>query len=497
MSTEIISIKQLYDHITTVTSITDSSDWESDICRNYIYYYDHSTSKVIQNDNKFSFYHSINKKILVTQQGLLAYLLYKAYKAGIFLNTFVTDKTPAQASPRAEESLTTPFTGFTFTEKNHSYLFKWDDLYFYLNLDQPSKEKLIKSLSNLDSLSTLKFEIQIEENTNSGGTNIVSNKKGDINECIKAAIKKHTAVIFTGAPGTGKTFTVRKIVKELCSEDKTHYKFVQFHPSYDYTDFVEGLKPVQLKNSVEPTFVRLDGIFKKFCRDIVKANKPNKPYYFIIDEINRADLSKVFGELMFCLEKDYRGSDNTVDTQYQYLKTYEIDPSDGTAHPINNDVFKDGFYIPENLKIIGTMNDIDRSVDSIDFALRRRFRWIDIKANDIMKESLKSILSGNTAQIDESEWDTLTACIVKMNKQLTDVSVSHFGFTDAYHIGPAYFKDYEPTVTKSLNENSLMSIFDEKIEPIIREYTRGRDHKQVDDLINKCRSALIFSETNT
>ena len=200
---------------------------------------------------------------------------------------------------------------------------------------------------------------------------------------------------------------------------------------------------------------------------------------------------------MFCLEKDYRGSDNTVDTQYQYLKTYEIDPSDGTAHPINNDVFKDGFYIPENLKIIGTMNDIDRSVDSIDFALRRRFRWIDIKANDIMKESLKSILSGNTAQIDESEWDTLTACIVKMNKQLTDVSVSHFGFTDAYHIGPAYFKDYEPTVTKSLNENSLMSIFDEKIEPIIREYTRGRDHKQVDDLINKCRSALIFSETNT
>ena len=84
-----------------------------------------------------------------------------------------------------------------------------------------------------------------------------------------------------------------------------------------------------------------------------------------------------------------------------------------------------------------------------------------------------------------------------MNKQLTDVSVSHFGFTDAYHIGPAYFKDYEPTVTKSLNENSLMSIFDEKIEPIIREYTRGRDHKQVDDLINKCRSALIFSETNT
>lgn len=492
MSTEIISIKQLYDHITTVTSITDFSDCESDICRNYIYYYDRSTSKVIQNDNNFSFYHSFKKKNCFTQQGLLAYLLYKAYKAGISLNTFVTDKTPAQASPRAEESLTTPFTGFTFTEKNHSYLFKWDDLYFYLNLDQSSKEKLIKSLSKLDSLSTLKFEIQIEENTNSGGTNIVSNKKGDINECIKAAIEKHTAVIFTGAPGTGKTFTVRKIVKELCSEDKTHYKFVQFHPSYDYTDFVEGLKPVQLKKSVEPTFVRLDGIFKKFCRDIVKANKPNKPYYFIIDEINRADLSKVFGELMFCLEKDYRGSDNTVDTQYQYLKTYEIDSSDGTAHPINDDVFKDGFYIPENLKIIGTMNDIDRSVDSIDFALRRRFRWIDIKANDIMETSLNSILFGNTTPINTSESNNLTKNIIKMNNQLT---LSSFGFTDAYHIGPAYFKDYEPTGTNSLNTRSLTSIFDENIEPIIREYTRGRDHKSVDNLIKECRKALLGTNT--
>lgn len=384
------------------------------------------------------------------------------------------------------------------SSKNDDSVFEWDnDTRIYINSDpKHTIPDLLNYFSKHNSLNDVIF-YRSDPTEEIKGENYMSNTKSpSIDTVVSNAIKKHTAVIFTGAPGTGKTFTVRKIVKELCSEDKTRYKFVQFHPSYDYTDFVEGLKPVQLENSVEPTFVRLDGIFKKFCRDIVKANKPNKTYYFIIDEINRADLSKVFGELMFCLEKDYRGSDNTVDTQYQYLKTYEIDSSDGTAHPINDDgfkdgfkdVFKDGFYIPENLKIIGTMNDIDRSVDSIDFALRRRFRWIDIKANDIMKTSLDSILSGNTTPITPSESDALTDHIIEMNKQLTS---SSFGFTDAYHIGPAYFKDYEPTGTNSLNTRSLTSIFDENIEPIIREYTRGRDHTPVDDLIKKCRDTLL------
>lgn len=374
-------------------------------------------------------------------------------------------------------------------------VFEWDnDTRIYINL--PATTGTIPNLLDYFSKHNLLNDVifyRSDPTEEIKGDNYMSNTKSpSINTVVSNAIKKHTAVIFTGAPGTGKTFTVREIVNERCSEDKTLYKFVQFHPSYDYTDFVEGLKPVQLKDSVEPTFVRLDGIFKKFCRDIVKANKPNETYYFIIDEINRADLSKVFGELMFCLEKDYRGSDNTVDTQYQYLKTYEIDPSDGTAHPIDEDGFKDGFYIPENLKIIGTMNDIDRSVDSIDFALRRRFRWIDIKANNIMRTSLSSILSGNTTPINEPELNVLTKHIIEMNNQLT---LSSFGFTDAYHIGPAYFKDYKPTGTSSLNTDSLTSIFDENIEPIIREYTRGRDHTPVDDLIKKCRDTLLGTNT--
>ena len=197
----------------------------------------------------------------------------------------------------------------------------------------------------------------------------MSSKSGNCNidNLIRTALCTNKQVIFTGAPGTGKTYAVRNYVKKQCKEhgyDESHYKFVQFHPSYDYTDFVEGLRPVQLNENGAPTFVRLDGIFKAFCRQIAERNQKSdknaavETYYFIIDEINRADLAKVFGELMFGLKEGYRGK--KFDTQYQNLPTYQVDPDTKqvTQLKAENDVFKDGFYIPENLYIIGTMNEI-------------------------------------------------------------------------------------------------------------------------------------------
>ena len=143
-------------------------------------------------------------------------------------------------------------------------------------------------------------------------------------EQVKKAMK-NKQIIFTGAPGTGKTYSVREVVEEETDRDKTAYKFVQFHPSYDYSDFVEGLRPVVLLGQTEPTFVRMDGTFKAFCRHVVEENKANdgedEKYYFIVDEINRGDLSKIFGELMFGLEESYRGEENAFDTQYKNLKT--------------------------------------------------------------------------------------------------------------------------------------------------------------------------------
>lgn len=372
-------------------------------------------------------------------------------------------------------------------------------------------------------------------NDNKGGENIMSEVKMKIGEILESNTYKQ--IIFTGAPGTGKTYSVRKFVEKK----KAEYKFVQFHPSYDYSDFVEGLRPVVVNNNgkMETTFVNIDGVFKAFCRKIVNDTVGYKPvleqqatvgqnvrdkaidaqdkldklydkavsakkikeneeekieeneieiaqeaeksdekkYYFIVDEINRADLSKVFGELMFGLEETYRGIANRFDTQYKNLPTYEID-TNGNAKVMEFDCFKDGFFIPENLYFIGTMNDIDRSVESFDFALRRRFQWIDIKANEIMEESLKSMWKSEGVEILNAK--NISSNIIKMNEELT--KNSKFGLSEAYHIGPAYFKTF--------NGTNMETIFKQKVEPIIREYLRGRKADDIKEIVEHCQDIL-------
>ena len=241
---------------------------------------------------------------------------------------------------------------------------------------------------------------------NTDGENKMSIQK-EIEDLINNGIRQ---IIFTGAPGTGKTYIAKKIAEKLGAEltykkENPKYEFVQFHPSYDYTDFIEGLRPIQAGtdrnsggNNIQ--FAKLDGIFKKFCREVVTLNNKEKElnnekklFFFIIDEINRADLSKVFGELMYCLEKDKRGKENRVNTQYQNLPTYDLLINEQKNK--NNDVFWDGFYIPENVVIIGTMNDIDRSVESMDFALRRRFEWKEFVVNqNLLKDAFRSPVYG-------------------------------------------------------------------------------------------------------
>lgn len=336
---------------------------------------------------------------------------------------------------------------------------------------------------------------------------------------IGLEIKRNKQIVFTGAPGTGKTWSVRNEVEELTKKSGA-YKFVQFHSSYDYTDFVEGLRPVPDGNGGN-MFVRMDGTFKAFCRDIVKQNlerlnesewnitdidlyyqfmKGNnnedkiykfldeKSYYFIIDEINRADLSRVFGELMFGLEDSYREVHNRFDTQYKNLPTYEM--KNGKATLIQDDIFKNGFFVPYNLHIIGTMNDIDRSVESFDFALRRRFAWIDIKANDIMFDSLKSMRDENNGKISDGKLEAVAKKIKYMNETMTQTG---YGLSDAYHIGPAYFKELAMVSNDEIN-NKLEEIFTNRINSILREYTRGRRSDVENELIKPCKDALGIKE---
>lgn len=350
--------------------------------------------------------------------------------------------------------------------------------YYICNRNESTKQKMMERLQQ----NTGKGFIQQKQ----GERNIGSMNEIPLIEKLDNILKESKQVIFTGAPGTGKTYTVRDYVEQKKKDGTGEYEFVQFHASYDYSDFVEGLRPVQMENSDNPTFVRLDGIFKRFCRKVVKNNqecesqgKPIKNHYFIIDEINRADLSNVFGELMFALEETNRCSSNCFPTQYANLNTYEM--KNGRAVLLENDCFKEGFYVPENVYILGTMNDIDRSVEAFDFALRRRFRWVEVKANDEMLYVFQSMFDHTEILLDVEQF---AQRVIQMNNVIS--RQTKLGLNEAYHIGPAYFKTF--------NGENLEVIWTERVEPILREYCRGRDISLVNEFVEECRKEL-FGET--
>ncbi len=310
-------------------------------------------------------------------------------------------------------------------------------------------------------------------------------------------------IVFTGAPGTGKTFTAEVFAEYklweyadrkggiVCDKQMLdeHIKTVQFHSGYDYSDFVEGLRPVHTGVSGEMTFVRLDGQFKAFCRKILNNPDKNAPYFFIIDEINRADLSRVFGELMFCLDESKRPASpedtagKTVVTQYSNLPTYQISEN-GIATKMENDDYKKGFYIPKNLCILATMNDIDRSVESFDFALRRRFKWIEAKADEEMEPGLLGMLG---CDLPDDVVKELSDAVKGMNAVITGDEGQKLRLTSDYHIGHAYFEKY--------NGENLPDIWENQIKQILREYCRGRaNSSDVNNFIEACRKALLVDK---
>lgn len=185
---------------------------------------------------------------------------------------------------------------------------------------------------------------------------------------------------------------------------------------------------------------------------------------FIIDEINRGDISKIFGELFYCIESNYRGEEHKIKTQYNNLIQDD------------NDIFKDGFYVPNNVYIIGTMNDIDRSVESFDFAIRRRFVWKEIKATDNIDMLNK---------LDETTKKKAIDKIQKLNVEIEKIE----GLNSSYHIGPAYFlhlKDYD---------NNFYKLWELHLEPLLKEYLRGTEN--FEDKIKDLKSAYDNKESKT
>lgn len=239
-----------------------------------------------------------------------------------------------------------------------------------------------------------------------------------------------------------------EVLQEGIIKNNGEYYLVQFHPSYDYTDFVEGLRPINKEENKDISFVLQDGVFKRLC--VSALRNPNKKYVMIIDEINRGEISKIFGELFFSIDPGYRGKKGKVLTQYANMQnnpnefdlSLNIEESEDYGH----------FFVPENVYIIGTMNDIDRSVESMDFAFRRRFAFKEIKAMDRVE------------MLDELPQNGIAINRMKnLNKAIESIE----GLSTAYHIGPAYFLKL-----KNYNGN-FQQLWENHLDGLLREYLRG------------------------
>ena len=299
-------------------------------------------------------------------------------------------------------------------------------------------------------------------------------------------------MILHGAPGTGKTFQVTETVKnliELSSGDvNKQMKLVQFHPSYRYEEFIDGIKPKGIVNG-SVNLALVNGEFKKMCKEAFSNLKETyeqnkslskdeqiepKKYYFIADEINRVVLSRVFGEVLLCIEKDKRlrfdknGKLEGMKVKTQNSSLWSVTDAIVTeGEGENQELF---FGIPENLYFIGTMNDIDRSVESFDMALRRRFIWKEIRCDYTVLDN-----------------EAYRECCEVLNDYI--INLPELG--TSFELGHGYFMDID-NENKPVSDTKKTTLWGTRIQPLLKEYLRASySQKEIEEYLKKAKDIFM------
>ena len=266
---------------------------------------------------------------------------------------------------------------------------------------------------------------------------------------LEKLIKDKKNIILQGSAGVGKSYAAKRLAYSIIGEkDNERVKMIQFHQSYSYEDFIMGYRPN------ENGFELKEGVFYKFCKEAeMDENKENK-YFLIIDEINRGNISKIFGELFMLIENDKRKE------EYALELVYKDDEK---------------FFVPENLYIIGLMNTADRSLAMLDYALRRRFIFIDIEPA-FNKPQFKNDLENKN--IDKDLINKIIEKFIKLNETIKNDKTLGKGYT----IGHSYFCN-----RKNLNKEDYKDIINYEIAPTLREYwfdNEDKAEKEIKELLN-------------